>query len=116
MISPSSPSLEPVPLQKPTVLTAPLSLNCTSVSMFRPQLCIDAEARQNCDEKAPKQPQSRPHDCVYSPLEANTAPTLQRFVPHPIFRAKMVNTIPCDMPVASTISRTLIHRPLKTIL
>ena len=31
------------------------------------------------------------------------------------FSCKFENTVPCDMLVASTISRTLIHRSLKTI-
>ena len=43
-------------LQKPTVLTVPFSLECSSLSMFRPQLYIDEETRQDCDGKAPKQP------------------------------------------------------------
>ena len=54
LISPSSPSSEPLRLQKPTVLTVPLSLECCRVSMFHPQLCIDAEIRQDCDGKASK--------------------------------------------------------------
>ena len=33
----------------------------------------------------------------------------------PNFSCKNENTVPCDMPVASTIWRTLIHRSLKTI-
>lgn len=66
----------PVRFQKPTVLTVSLSLECGSVSTFRPQLCIDAETHQDCDEEAPKQPKSRPHDCVYFPLRAIGAPIL----------------------------------------
>ena len=45
---------EPVRLQKPTVLTVPLSLECSSVFKFRPQLSIDAETCQNGDGKAPE--------------------------------------------------------------
>ena len=64
-------------------------MECSGVSMSRPQLCIDAETRQDCDGKAPKQPQSRPNDCVYSPLRENAALILPRFFSHPIFRAKL---------------------------
>ena len=87
-ISQSSPFLEPVRFQKLTVLTVPLYLECGSVSIFHPQLCIDAKTRKECDGKASKQPQSRLHDCVYSPLKVNAAPTLPRFFFTPNFSRK----------------------------
>ena len=52
--SQSSPFSNTVRLQKSTILTIPLSLECSGVSMFRPQLCIDAETHQDCDGKASK--------------------------------------------------------------
>ncbi|GBN65040.1 Endoplasmic reticulum-Golgi intermediate compartment protein 3 [Araneus ventricosus] len=64
---------------KPTVLTVPLSLECSSVSVLCPQLCIDAETHQDCDGKVLTQPPNLSHDCVCFPLRANAAPILLRF-------------------------------------
>ena len=75
-----------VRLQKPTALTVSLSLECSGVFMFRPQLCIDAETQH---------------------------PSCRDFFHTQLF-VQNYNTVPCDMLVASTISRTLIRRSLKT--
>lgn len=73
------PFLELICLQ-PTGLTMPLSLECSGVSTFHLQLCVDAQIHQGCDEKVLKQLQRWPHDCICSPLIANEkAPTLPRF-------------------------------------
>ncbi|GBL82175.1 hypothetical protein AVEN_106001-1 [Araneus ventricosus] len=82
----------------------PLSLECSSVSMFSPQLCIDAETR------GLRRKSTNPASAL---IKRDTHLAEIFFTPN--FWCKIENSVLWDMPAASTISRTLIRRSLKTI-